>query len=269
MARRSKPRDEEDLVFGLHAVSHLLRTVPERVRELKLARERHDLRLEQISELADAAGIRAQAVDRKVLDQASSGAVHQGVMAVIRPRPAGGEQDLESLLEQLEAAGRTPLLLVLDGIQDPHNLGACLRTADATGVHAVIAPKDRASGLTATARKVSSGAAETVPFIQVTNLARTLRMLAQRGILRVGTDGETEADVFTVDLTGPLALVMGSEGRGLRRLTRENCDLLMRLPMLGSVESLNVSVATGVCLYFALAARTGDNPGESGPAPSG
>ena len=269
MARRSKPRDEEDLVFGLHAVSHLLRTVPERVRELKLARERHDLRLEQISELADAAGIRAQAVDRKVLDQASSGAVHQGVMAVIRPRPAGGEQDLESLLEQLEAAGRTPLLLVLDGIQDPHNLGACLRTADATGVHAVIAPKDRASGLTATARKVSSGAAETVPFIQVTNLARTLRMLAQRGILRVGTDGETEAEVFTVDLTGPLALVMGSEGRGLRRLTRENCDLLMRLPMLGSVESLNVSVATGVCLYFALAARTGDNLGESGPAPSG
>jgi len=257
MGRRPKPRDEANLVFGLHAVSHLLRTVPERVRELKLARERSDQRLEQISELAEAAGIRPQAVDRRVLDQASDGAVHQGVMAVIQPRAAGGERDLESLLDGLELAGRPPLLLILDGVQDPHNLGACLRTADATGVDAVIAPKDRASGLTATARKVSSGAAETVPFIQVTNLARTLRMLGQRGIQRVGTDGETETDLFAVDLSGPLALVMGSEGRGLRRLTRENCDLLMRLPMTGSVESLNVSVAAGVCLYFTLAARIG------------
>jgi len=261
MARRPKPRDEDDLVFGLHAVSQLLRTAPERVRELKFSRERHDQRLEQISELADAAGIHAQTVDRRVLEQASGGAVHQGVMAVVRPRPAGDEQELESLLDRLEAAGRPPLLLVLDGVQDPHNLGACLRTADATGVHAVIAPRDRASGLTATARKVSSGAAETVPFIQVTNLARTLRMLAQRGIMRVGTDGETEAEVFNADLSGPLALVMGSEGRGLRRLTRENCDLLIRLPMLGSVESLNVSVATGVCLYFALSARMRTDPG--------
>ncbi|MGB5623701.1 MAG: 23S rRNA (guanosine(2251)-2'-O)-methyltransferase RlmB, partial [Gammaproteobacteria bacterium] len=150
----------------------------------------------------------------------------------------------------------SPLLLILDGVQDPHNLGACLRTADATGVDAVIAPRDRASGLTATARKVSSGAAETVPFVQVTNLARTLRMLGDRGIRRVGTDGEAPQGLFEADLSGPLALIMGSEGKGLRRLTREHCDLLVRLPMAGSVSSLNVSVATGVCLYFVLAART-------------
>jgi 23S rRNA (guanosine2251-2'-O)-methyltransferase len=162
------------------------------------------------------------------------------------------EHGLEILLAKLDAPA---FLLVLDGVQDPHNLGACLRTADATGVHAVIAPRDRASGLNATARKVSSGAAETVPFVRVTNLARTLRMLAGRGILCAGTDSEGSTDLFEADLSGPLALVMGSEGKGLRRLTREHCDLLLRLPMTGHIASLNVSVAAGVCLYFALASR--------------
>ncbi len=255
MGRGPKRGDDQSLVFGLHAVTHLLRTAPERVLELKLARDRHDQRLQEIVDLALVAGIKPQTVERRVLDQASDGAAHQGTLARIRPRPAAGERELDALLDGLDAAGRSPLLLILDGVQDPHNLGACLRTADATGVHAVIAPRDRASGLTATARKVSSGAAETVPFVQVTNLARTLRMLADRGIQRVGTDGEAPLGLFEADLSGPLALIMGAEGKGLRRLTREHCDLLVQLPMAGSVSSLNVSVATGVCLYFALAAR--------------
>lgn len=246
---------DEGLVFGLHAVSHLLQTAPERILELRVDRDRLDQRLQALVGLAAQAGLKPLSVDRDVIDRASAGAVHQGVMARIRPRPAVGERELEALLDGLASAGEPPLLLILDGVQDPHNLGACLRTADATGVHAVIAPRDRASGLNATARKVSSGAAETVPFVRVTNLARTLRLLAGRGIRCVGTDSEGPMDLFQADLSGPLALVMGSEGKGLRRLTREHCDLLVRLPMTGHIASLNVSVAAGVCLYFALASR--------------
>jgi 23S rRNA (guanosine2251-2'-O)-methyltransferase len=191
-------------------------------------------------------------VPRPTLDRLCEGAAHQGVVARVRARAALREPDLESLLDGL---AEPPLLLVLDGVQDPHNVGACLRCADATGTHAVIVPRDRAAGLTPTVRKVSSGASESVPFVQVTNLARTLEALGERGIRRVGADEAAGAELFDTDLGGPLALVLGAEGRGLRRLTRERCDLLVRLPMLGAVESLNVSVAAGVCLYFARAGR--------------
>ena len=163
-----------------------------------------------------------------------------------------GEPDLDALLDDLVGP---PFLLILDEIQDPHNLGACLRTADAAGIQAVIAPRDNAVGLTPTVAKVASGAAETVPYVQVTNLARTLDSLKARGIWLVGLAGEAEADLYGIDLQGPIALVLGGEGRGLRRLTRERCDYLARLPMLGTVESLNVSVATGICLYEALRQR--------------
>ena len=189
----------------------------------------------------------------------ASGGAHQGAVAVIRPRPAGNEDDLAALLDRLH---EPPFLLVLDGVQDPRNLGACLRSADATGVHAVIAPRDRAAGLTPAARKVASGASETVPFIQVTNLARALDGLAERDLRIVGTDESGSATLFDADLRGGLALVMGGEGKGMRRLTRERCHELVRLPMLGAVESLNVAVAAGVCLYFALSRRDGAIPGR-------
>jgi len=177
---------------------------------------------------------------------------HQGVIGRLQPSRERNERDLELLLDGLE---HPPFLLVLDGVQDPHNLGACLRTADAAGVDAVIAPRDRAAGLTATACKVACGAAQTVPFIRVTNLARTLGRLQKAGIWLVGAAGEEDRELYQADLTGPLAIVVGGEGRGLRRLTRERCDLLVSIPMAGIVESLNVSVATGICLYEALRQR--------------
>ena len=177
---------------------------------------------------------------------------HQGVVARCRAVTVWQEDDLDQLLDGLSVP---PLLLVLDGVQDPHNLGACLRSADAAGVHAVIAPRDRAVGLTPVVRKVASGAAETVPFIQVTNLARTLRTLKDKGLWTVGADAEGDGDVFSADLRGPTVLVMGAEGQGMRRLTREHCDLLVRIPMQGTVESLNVSVATGICLFEAVRQR--------------
>ena len=186
------------------------------------------------------------------LDRMAAGGVHQGVVAEVAEAVAPGEGDLEDIVR---AAGPGVLLLVLDGVQDPHNLGACLRTADAAGVHAVIAPRDRAAGLTAVARKVAAGAAEAVPFIQVTNLARTLGRLKELGLWIVGAAGQAEMDLYQADLKGPLVIVMGSEGAGLRRLTREACDFTVRLPMQGVVESLNVSVATGIVLYEALRQR--------------
>jgi 23S rRNA (guanosine2251-2'-O)-methyltransferase len=178
--------------------------------------------------------------------------VHQGIIARCRPRPVASESDLVGILDGLETPA---FLLILDGVQDPHNLGACLRTADAVGVDAVIVPRDRAVGLTPVVRKTASGAAETVALIRVTNLARTLRMLKKRGIWLVGAAEAVGNPIFEVDLQGPLAIVMGSEGKGLRRLTREQCDVLADLPMKGEVESLNVSVAAGVCLYLALGQR--------------
>jgi 23S rRNA (guanosine2251-2'-O)-methyltransferase len=224
------------------------------VTELWLERRRRDRRLGELAELAKAAGVAVRQVDRDELERAAEGANHQGALAWVRTPAARGEGDLDDLLDALDAP---PFLLLLDEVQDPHNLGACLRTADAAGVHAVITPRDNAVGLTPVVCKVASGAAETVPFVQVTNLARTMDRLKERGVWLTGTAGEAATDLYAADLTGPLGLVMGSEGKGLRRLTRERCDHLVRLPMRGTVESLNVSVATGVCLYEALRQRSG------------
>ncbi|MCK9531393.1 MAG: 23S rRNA (guanosine(2251)-2'-O)-methyltransferase RlmB [Gammaproteobacteria bacterium] len=239
------------LVYGLHAVESVLRT-PGRVREAWLDEGRRDQRLRGLAAQLQDAGVPHAWVRRERLDELACGERHQGAVARVRPAQSLNESHLEQLLVQLQEPA---FLLVLDGVQDPHNLGACLRSADAAGVHAVIAPRDRACGLTATVRKVAVGAAETVPFVQVTNLARTLRMLRDNGVRIVGTAGETETSLFQADLTGPLALVLGAEEKGLRRLTREHCDQLVRIPMRGSVESLNVSVATGISLFEALRQR--------------
>lgn len=252
MKRKRPNREPDAVVYGIHAVSHFISRFPDRVLKLLVAEERQDQRLSRVTDAAAGLGLKCQVAPREALERLSEGGAHQGVVAMIRPRPMQDESDLIALLDDISEA---PFLLILDGVQDPHNLGACLRTADATGVHAVIAPRNRAVGLTPTVRKVACGASETVPFIQVTNLARALRELGERDITRVGTDGDAPDAVFDADLRGRLALVMGGEGRGLRRLTREHCDLLVSLPMRGAVESLNVSVATGVCLYVALAQR--------------
>ncbi|MEJ2575031.1 MAG: 23S rRNA (guanosine(2251)-2'-O)-methyltransferase RlmB [Gammaproteobacteria bacterium] len=242
-----------ELVYGPHAVMAALRRDPSRLLEIRLAEGAGKQgRLRQIADEAHNIGIAVYTCPRKALDVLVTAGEHQGVIAWRKPGRSFSEYDLEALLA---AATPAPLLLILDGVQDPHNLGACLRTADAAGVTAVIAPRDRAAGLTPTVRKVASGAAESTPFIQVTNLARCLRELKDRGIWLVGADGEAEMDLFAAELTGPLGLVMGAEGQGLRRLTREHCDFLVRIPMLGTVESLNVSVATGICLFEAVRRR--------------
>jgi 23S rRNA (guanosine2251-2'-O)-methyltransferase len=240
-----------ELVFGLHAVEAVLQR-PDGVVDLWLDSGRRDQRLQALATAAEAAGVRPRWVKRQELDKLTGGDRHQGAAAQVRQAEARSEAFLEQLLVDLDVP---PFLLILDGVTDPHNLGACLRSADAAGVHAVVAPRDKACGLTPVARKVASGAAETVPFVQVTNLARTLRMLQNAGVFLVGAAGETETSLFQADLRGPLGLVMGAEGSGLRRLTREHCDLLVRIPMVGSVESLNVSVATGICLFEALRQR--------------
>lgn len=238
-------------VAGIHSVRTAL-AHGGAVSEVWLERRRHDRRLGEIAELARVHGVPVRQVDRQDLERAAQGVNHQGVLAWVELPAARDEHDLDVLLDALSAP---PLLLLLDEVQDPHNLGACLRTADAAGVHAVIAPRDQAVGLTPTVCKVASGAAETVPFVQVANLARLMDRLKERGIWLIGTAGEAPREVYGADLTGAIGLVMGGEGRGLRRLTRERCDLLVRLPMLGKVESLNVSVATGICLYEALRQR--------------
>jgi 23S rRNA (guanosine2251-2'-O)-methyltransferase len=240
-----------DLVWGLHAVRVALADAPERVLELWVLDGRSDRRMETLLALAREHGIACQPVRRETLDRMAEGAPHQGVAARVTPAPALDEDDLERLLDRLDGP---PLLLVLDGVQDPHNLGACLRTADAAGAHAVIVPRDRAAGLTAAARKAAAGAAESLPLVRVVNLARCLRRLKARGIWLVGAEAGA-APALAADLRGPLALVLGGEGGGLRRLTRETCDLLVSLPMHGRVESLNVSVAAGVLLYLALERR--------------
>jgi len=243
---------KETPIGGVNSVRAALGFGAGGVSRLWLDRRRRDRRLAELAELARAAGVAVRQVDRSELDAAADGINHQGVLAWVKG-PAGRKaQDLDALLDGLDG---TPLLLVLDGVTDPHNLGACLRSADGAGVHAVIAPKDKAVGLTPVAVKVASGAAEFVPFIQVTNLARTLDGLKERGIWLIGADGSASQTLFETDLNGPVALVLGSEGGGLRRLTRERCDLLARLPMHGRVDSLNVSVAAGVCLYEALRQR--------------
>jgi len=240
------------VAYGLHTVRVLLTRSPGRVRRLLVASGRDAGRHAEIRTLAQGAGVQVSPADEPLLDKLSEGGRHQGVVAEIAPRASDPETQLE---EALEAAGDAPLLLVLDGVQDPHNLGACLRSADAAGVAAVIAPRDRAAGVTPVVRKVAAGAAEIVPFVSVVNLARTLRELKARGIWLVGTDGETDKTIYDADFKGPTAIVMGSEGEGLRRLTRECCDLLVSIPMAGAVESLNVSVAAGVGLFEAVRQR--------------
>jgi 23S rRNA (guanosine2251-2'-O)-methyltransferase len=242
------------VAYGIHAVRALLTRSPQRVRQLWFGFNREAAtRLTELRELAHDAGVQIQDAADAVLDRMAEGERHQGVLAEIVPRAGDPETQLEEALESM--ATRAPLLLVLDGVTDPHNLGACLRSADAAGVAAVIAPRDRAAGLSPVVRKVAAGAAESVAFVAVVNLARTLRELQERGVWLIGTDDEAERTLYDVDMTGPTAIVMGSEGEGLRRLTREACDELVRIPMGGAVESLNVSVAAGVALFEAVRQR--------------
>jgi 23S rRNA (guanosine2251-2'-O)-methyltransferase len=240
----------DQVIYGIHAVQSALQHHPENVLSLLVYSQRRDKRLEEILTLAHKAGIAVENVSKQTLEKQAAGGSHQGVIA--RVRQSQKTVDLGELLESLTGPA---LLLVLDGVQDPHNLGACLRTADAAGVDAVIVPKDKSASLTPVACKAACGAAETIPYIEVTNLSRCLEQLQQAGIWITGTDGEAEASLYDLDFTGPTAIVLGAEGKGLRRLTREHCDYLARIPMAGSVESLNVSVATGVCLFEVLRQR--------------
>ncbi len=244
------------MIFGFHAVTARLRHDASTIEEIYVDASRHDRRMGDLLRAAKGANVRIIQADDERLDSMVGTRRHQGVVA------RAGEMSLaRNLAELLDAVQGPPLLLLLDGVTDPHNLGACLRVADGAGAHAVIAPKDRAVGLNATAAKVASGAADTAPYITVTNLARTMRELQERDIWLTGTDDEAEGTLYDVEYTGGTAFVMGSEGEGLRRLTRENCDRLVSLPMMGSVESLNVSVASGICLYEARRQRIKAGPG--------
>ncbi len=240
------------IVYGLHAVRAVLTRRPQDVSRLSFAAGRDDQRIRELRELAAVRGIQAVSVPTAALDQATGGAAHQGAVAEVRPSVALNENSLLDLLIGLTGPA---LVLVLDGVSDPHNLGACLRSADAAGAHAVVAPRDRAASLTPVVRKVAAGAAETTPFAQVTNLSRTLQDLKDAGLWIVGAAADADRALFDADLAGPLAIVMGSEGRGLRRLTRAGCDFCVSLPMLGAVASLNVSVAAGIVLFEALRQR--------------
>jgi len=243
-----------DYIFGIHAVTTALQRDAKRIKGMWAQKGRTDAKIQKLLDLASAEKIRVEWAGRKELDAMADGGVHQGIVVVCEPIQTKNEQFLDAMLEKLDEPA---FLLVLDGVTDPHNLGACLRTADAAGVHAVIAPKDKSAPLNATASKVACGAAEVVPYVLVTNLARTLKDLQQRGVWITGTAGEAEVMVYDADLKGPMALVMGAEGKGMRRLTREHCDHLIKIPMAGEVSSLNVSVATGVCLFEAVRQRKG------------
>lgn len=240
-------------IFGLHSVQAALDYSPSKIMRVWVDAQRDDKRLGVIVDNLKGLGIEPEKIDRKKLDRLADGNNHQGIAAEVELPAELGESDLKDAVVCLE---KPALFLVLDNVQDPHNLGACLRTADATGVHGVIITKDNATGITSTVCKVASGAAETVPVYQVTNLARTLRWLKEQGIWVIGAAGEATQTAYQADLTVPMALAIGAEGKGLRRLTRENCDLLIKLPMLGQVESLNLSVATGVMLYETIRQRS-------------
>lgn len=243
------------VLFGFHAVGVRLKTAPHTIVEVYYEATRRDARMRQFLERAREAGVRLIEADALRIAKLAGSHGHQGVAA--RVQALAQQHSLDDLLDDLEAQGvRNPLLLVLDGVTDPHNLGACLRNADAAGVAAVIVPKDKSAPMTATVSKVACGAAETVPLVRVTNLARTMRALQEKGIWFVGTAGEATHDIYQSKLTGPLAIVMGAEGDGMRRLTRETCDDLIKIPMAGSVSSLNVSVATGICLFEAVRQRS-------------
>ena len=241
----------EEYIFGWHAVEAVLKREPERLQQVWIQTGREDRRVKTVTETLNELGVRWQVVHRKELDQRVAG-VHQGVVAAVSESREWSEDDL---LAMLSGSDKPPFLLILDGVTDPHNLGACLRTADAVGVQAVVVPKDKSASLSPTVRKVACGAAETVPLVRVTNLARFMRTIRDDGVWLIGTAGEADNTLYQADFTSPVALVMGAEGKGMRRLTREHCDLLINIPMLGHVDSLNVSVATGVCLYEALRQR--------------
>lgn len=240
-------KNEMNLVLGFHAVEALLKVNPTHVKAIHYEKSKRNARLEKIISLAEGQKIPLFPLDKKTFDQqfTTEGNNHQGVVAEIASSMAWVEQDLTLLVEQAQAP---LLLLILDGITDPHNLGACLRSADAFGVDAVIAPKDKNVGLTATVKKVACGAAETIPFIPVTNLARTMRALQAQGVWVYGAAGEATSSLYESDFKSHVAIAMGAEGKGLRRLTRDHCDHLFAIPMVGTVESLNVSVAAGICL---------------------
>jgi 23S rRNA (guanosine2251-2'-O)-methyltransferase len=241
-------------IVGLHAAQSALMYSPQKISRAWVDSERHDKRLETLLETLTTLDVSIEKVERKKLDKLADGMNHQGVVLEVALPEELSENDLKVAVEHLS---ENALFLVLDNVQDPHNLGACLRTADATGVHGIIITKDNAVGITPTVCKVASGAAETVPVYVVTNLARTLRWLKTEGVWVVGTAGEAESTLFKSDFTVPMALVIGAEEKGMRRLTREQCDFLVKLPMLGTVESLNLSVATGVLLYEVLRQRQG------------
>ncbi len=242
----------DDLIYGIHAIQSLLDRNPEQILEVFIVDSRDEQRLSSIISQSKSQKIALTILTKKQLDNWLPDATHQGVAAKIRPPRL---LSLDELLENISPLKTKPLLLVLDGVQDPHNLGACLRTADAAGVTAVIIPKDKAAGITPIVRKVASGAAETVPIVQVTNLVRALEQLKEQGIWILGTSATAKQSVFAMDFKSSVALVLGAEGTGLRRLTEAHCDVLMHIPMAGVVESLNVSVAAGICLYEAVRQR--------------
>ena len=245
-----------DTVFGYHAVESLIRRAPRRVVAVHVQADRQDKRMQALCELSQNQGVSVVPCAKSELDALVVGR-HQGVVAVLDAAvggEAGGMMSEADLVEHLSQVA-VPLILILDGVTDPHNLGACLRSADAAGVTAVVFPKDKSADVNDVARKVASGAAETVPWVRVTNLARTIESLKQCGVWVIGTDGDAEGTLYEQDLSGPCALVLGSEGAGMRRLTRDLCDFIVKLPMAGSVSSLNVSVAAGVCLFEAVRQR--------------
>jgi 23S rRNA (guanosine2251-2'-O)-methyltransferase len=239
------------ILFGFHAITVRMKTAPKSVLELHVEANRRDARMRSFVDRARESGIKIVETDGERLDKMAGTSRHQGVVA--RVEVVAMPHSLDEVIEAVEGP---PLLLVLDGVTDPHNLGACLRVADGAGAHAIVAPKDHAVGVNATVAKVASGAAETVPYIMVTNLARTLNELKDFDIRVIGTSDDAEQTLYDIDLTGPIAFVLGSEGDGMRQLTRKTCDQLVRIPMAGAVESLNVSVAAGVCLFEALRQRT-------------
>lgn len=245
-----------ETIYGLHAVRVMLQRHPERVIAVRLAERREDPRAREIEELARGKQIPVQRVDAQVLRRTLGEVAHQGVVADIRSLPPWSEDDLLAAVQAAAEASQAPLILALDGVQDPHNLGACLRTADACGALAVVVPRDRAAHVTPVVRKVAVGAAETTPVVTVTNLVRTLKLLKEAGLWVIGADAEAAKRAPEVDLKGGVVLVLGAEGAGLRHLTRQTCDWMVRLPQLGAVESLNVSVAAGMLLYEAVRQRT-------------
>jgi 23S rRNA (guanosine2251-2'-O)-methyltransferase len=245
------------ILFGFHAVTVRLKTHPKSISEIHVDTTRRDQRMRSFVDKAREAGAKVVDSDDERLSKLAGSSRHQGVVAKVTALAM--LHSLDEVMEGLEAAEVMPLLLVLDGVTDPHNLGACLRVADGAGAHAVIAPKDHAVGLNATVAKVASGAAETVPYLMVTNLARSLKELKERDVWIIGTSDQAEKSIFDIDLNRPVALVLGAEGDGMRQLTTKTCDELVRIPMQGAVESLNVSVASGVCLYEALRQRQSKN----------